>query len=160
MLTHGAPLQMVAPGRVYRCDSDQTHTPMFHQLEGLVVDKGIHFGHLKGLIKDFLSAFFECSVDIRLRPSFFPFTEPSAEVDMVCVHCSGGGCRVCSQTGWIEILGCGMVHPNVLNYGGVDPDSYTGFAFGVGIDRLAMLRYNIDDLRILFENDLDLLEQF
>ena len=160
MLKHGAPIQIIAPGRVYRCDSDQTHTPMFHQLEGLMVDKGVHFGHLKGLLKRCLSAFFERDIHIRLRPSFFPFTEPSAEVDMACVSCSSAGCRVCSQTGWLEILGCGMVHPNVLRHGGIDPDSYTGFAFGVGIDRLAMLRYKIDDLRVLFENDLEFLEQF
>lgn len=155
------PLRVIAPGRVYRCDLDHTHTPMFHQVEGLVVDEICHFGHLKGLLQTFLSHLFESeTLAFRLRPSYFPFTEPSAEMDMTCVVCQGGGCRVCKQTGWLEILGCGMVHPNVLSTCGIDPEKYTGFAFGAGLDRLAMLRYGIDDLRKCFENDLRFLKQF
>lgn len=154
------PLRVITPGRVYRCDSDQTHTPMFHQLEGLVIDTQCTFADLKGLLQDFLNQLFERELSFRFRPSFFPFTEPSGEVDMSCVLCSGQGCRLCKQTGWLEILGCGMVHPNVLKMGGIDPEIYTGFAFGAGIDRLAMLRYGIDDLRKIFENDIRFLEQF
>lgn len=154
------PLKIIAPGRVYRCDSDVTHTPMFHQVEGLMVDEGISFADLKGILSDFLSAFFETKVKTRFRASYFPFTEPSAEVDMSCVKCQGQGCRICKQTGWLEILGCGMVHPRVLEYGGIDPDRYTGFAFGMGVERMAMLRYNVDDLRLFFENDLKVLKQF
>jgi phenylalanyl-tRNA synthetase alpha chain len=154
------PFRIIAPGRVYRCDSDLTHTPMFHQVEGLMVDKGIHFTHLKGILDEFLRAFFEQDLNTRFRPSYFPFTEPSAEVDIQCVMCKGAGCRVCSQTGWLEILGCGMVHPVVLENCKIDPEVYSGWAFGVGVERLAMLRYGINDLRLFFENDLRFLEQF
>lgn len=154
------PLRMICPGRVYRCDSDLTHTPMFHQVEGLVVDEDVSFADLKGTVDQFLKAFFEQDVAVRFRPSFFPFTEPSAEVDIQCTNCSGKGCRVCSNTGWLEVMGCGMVHPNVFRSCGIDPDKYTGFAFGMGPDRLAMLRYGVNDLRMFFENDLRFLEQF
>lgn len=154
------PLRIICPGRVYRCDSDLTHTPMFHQVEGLVVDEGISFADLKGTVDQFLKAFFEQDVAVRFRPSFFPFTEPSAEVDIQCTNCGGKGCRVCSNSGWIEIMGCGMVHPNVFRSSGIDPEKYTGFAFGMGPDRLAMLRYGVNDLRMFFENDLRFLEQF
>jgi len=157
---HGAPLFVIAPGRVYRCDSDMTHSPMFHQLEGLAVDENISFANMKAVLHGFLQAFFEQDLAMRLRPSFFPFTEPSAEVDMSCVFCAGQGCRVCKHTGWLEIAGCGMVHPNVLRASGVDPERYTGYAFGAGIDRLAMLRYGVNDLRLFFENDLRFLKQF
>jgi len=156
----GAPLAIIAPGRVYRCDSDMTHSPMFHQLEGLVVDENVSFAHMKAVLHGFLQAFFERELAMRLRPSFFPFTEPSAEVDMSCVFCEGRGCRVCKHTGWLEISGCGMVHPNVLTASGVDAERYTGYAFGAGIDRLAMLRYGVNDLRSFFENDLRFLRQF
>ena len=156
----GAPLYVIAPGRVYRCDSDMTHSPMFHQLEGLAVDENISFAHMKAALLGFLQAFFERDLRMRLRPSFFPFTEPSAEVDMSCVFCEGRGCRVCKHTGWLEISGCGMVHPNVLKASGVDPERYIGYAFGAGIDRLAMLRYGVNDLRLFFENDLRFLGQF
>ena len=154
------PLRVIAPGRVYRCDSDVTHTPMFHQLEGLWVDESVSFADLKGLITEFLAQFFEKDLDVRFRPSFFPFTEPSAEVDIGCVICSGKGCRVCSHTGWLEVLGCGMVHPEVFRHVGVDSEKYTGLAFGLGIERLAMLRYGVNDLRLFFENDLRFLRQF
>lgn len=154
------PFRMIAPGRVYRCDSDLTHTPMFHQLEGLVVDEHTTFADLKGILLDFMRYFFEEEVAIRFRPSYFPFTEPSAEADITCVKCHGKGCRICKNTGWLEVLGCGMVHPNVLKAGGIDSEKYTGFAFGAGIDRLTMLRYEIDDLRLLFENDNRFLKQF
>ena len=156
----GAPLAIIAPGRVYRCDSDMTHSPMFHQLEGLVVDENVSFANMKAVLHGFLQAFFERELAMRLRPSFFPFTEPSAEVDMSCVFCEGRGCRVCKNTGWLEISGCGMVHPNVLTASGVDAERYTGYAFGAGIDRLAMLRYGVNDLRLFFENDLRFLRQF
>ena len=156
----GAPLAIIAPGRVYRCDSDMTHSPMFHQLEGLVVDENISFANMKAVLHGFLQAFFERELAMRLRASFFPFTEPSAEVDMSCVFCEGKGCRVCKHTGWLEISGCGMVHPNVLTASGVDAERYTGYAFGAGIDRLAMLRYGVNDLRLFFENDLRFLRQF
>jgi phenylalanyl-tRNA synthetase alpha chain len=156
----GAPLAIIAPGRVYRCDSDMTHSPMFHQLEGLVVDENVSFANMKAVLHGFLQAFFERELAMRLRPSFFPFTEPSAEVDMSCVFCEGRGCRVCKQTGWLEISGCGMVHPNVLTASGIDAERYTGYAFGAGIDRLAMLRYGVNDLRLFFENDLRFLRQF
>ena len=156
----GAPLAIIAPGRVYRCDSDMTHSPMFHQLEGLVVDENISFANMKAVLHGFLQAFFERELAMRLRPSFFPFTEPSAEVDMSCVFCEGRGCRVCKHTGWLEISGCGMVHPNVLRASGVDAERYTGYAFGAGIDRLAMLRYGVGDLRLFFENELRFLQQF
>ncbi|MDA9240648.1 phenylalanine--tRNA ligase subunit alpha [Porticoccaceae bacterium] len=154
------PIRIICPGRVYRCDSDLTHTPMFHQVEGLVVDKNISFADLKGTITQFLQAFFETDVDVRFRPSYFPFTEPSAEMDIQCTHCRGEGCRVCSQTGWLEVGGCGMVHPNVFKQCNLDPEQYTGFAFGMGVDRLAMLRYGVTDLRLFFENDLRFLKQF
>lgn len=160
MQEHTPPIRLIAAGRVYRCDSDLTHTPMFHQLEGLVVDKDISFAHLKCLLQDFLSAFFNREVNLRFRPSYFPFTEPSAEVDMQCVHCKGEGCRICKHSGWLEILGCGMVHPAVFNHVGVDTEQFTGFAFGLGLDRLAMLRYGITDLRSLFEGDIRFLSQF
>lgn len=154
------PLRIIAPGRVYRCDSDVTHSPMFHQVEGLMVDEGISFAHLKGILIEFFKAFFEKDIGVRFRPSYFPFTEPSAEVDISCVKCNGKGCRVCSQSGWLEVLGCGMVHPKVLQYGKVDAEKYTGFAFGFGVDRFAMLYYGVDDLRLFFENDLRMLKQF
>jgi phenylalanyl-tRNA synthetase alpha chain len=154
------PFRAIAPGRVYRCDSDVTHTPMFHQLEGLWVDESVSFADLKGLLIEFLSRFFEKDLEVRFRPSFFPFTEPSAEVDIGCVICGGEGCRVCGHTGWIEILGCGMVHPEVFRHVGVDSEKYTGLAFGVGVERMAMLRYGVNDLRLFFENDLRFLRQF
>jgi phenylalanyl-tRNA synthetase alpha chain len=160
LLCQGAPLAVIAPGRVYRSDADVTHSPMFHQLEGLVVDEHISFANLKAILHGFVEAFFERDLKMRLRPSYFPFTEPSAEVDMSCLFCDGAGCRICKQTGWLEILGCGMVHPNVLRASGVDPERYSGYAFGVGIDRLAMLRYGVNDMRLFFENDLRFLEQF
>ncbi|MGB6604127.1 MAG: phenylalanine--tRNA ligase subunit alpha [Steroidobacteraceae bacterium] len=160
LLKHGAPIALIAPGRVYRRDSDMTHAPMFHQLEGLVVDENVSFANLKAALHGFLQAFFERDLKMRLRPSYFPFTEPSAEVDMSCVFCDGKGCRTCKQTGWLEISGCGMVHPNVLKASGIDPERYTGYAFGAGIDRLAMLRYGVNDLRLFFENDLRFLRQF
>ena len=160
LLEHGAPLAVIAPGRVYRCDSDMTHSPMFHQLEGLAVDENISFANMKAVLHGFLQTFFERDLAMRLRPSYFPFTEPSAEVDMSCVFCNGRGCRTCKHTGWLEISGCGMVHPNVLRASGVDPERYTGYAFGAGIDRLAMLRYGVNDLRLFFENDLRFLRQF
>jgi phenylalanyl-tRNA synthetase alpha chain len=154
------PLAVIAPGRVYRMDSDATHTPMFHQVEGLLVDEGVSFANLKSILHGFMEAFFERDLAMRLRPSYFPFTEPSAEVDITCVECGGSGCRLCKGTGWIEVLGCGMVHPNVLAACGVDAEKYTAYAFGMGIDRLAMLRYGVNDLRLFFENDLRFLRQF
>lgn len=161
MKTTKPPIKIIAPGRVYRCDSDLTHTPMFHQVEGLLISEQVSFADLKGLLDDFLKHFFEQpELKTRFRPAYFPFTEPSAEVDIQCVMCKGEGCRICSQTGWLEVLGCGMVHPNVLNSVGIDSERYLGFAFGVGIDRLAMLRYGIPDLRMMFENDLRFLRQF
>ena len=160
MLSGKPPFAVIAPGRVYRNDHDVTHSPMFHQVEGLVVGEGVSFANMKAMLHGFLEAFFERDLKMRLRPSYFPFTEPSAEVDMSCVLCAGAGCRVCKQTGWLEISGCGMVHPKVLEAGGVDPEKYTGYAFGMGIDRLAMLRYGVNDLRLFFENDLRFLEQF
>ena len=161
METSQPPLRVIAPGRVYRCDSDLTHTPMFHQVEGLLVDENVSFANLKGLLDEFLRAFFERDdLAVRFRPSYFPFTEPSAEVDIQCVMCSGEGCRVCSHTGWLEVLGCGMVHPNVFENVGIDNEKYTGFAFGMGVERLAMLRYGVNDLRLFFENDLAFLGQF
>lgn len=154
------PLRLIAPGRVYRCDSDVTHTPMFHQVEGLVVDDSSNLAHLKGLLEDFFTHLFEKKLSIRFRPSYFPFTEPSAEVDIECTKCSGDGCRVCKYTGWLEVGGCGMVHPNVLQAVKIDADKYQGWAFGMGIDRIAMLYYEIDDLRMMFENDIAFLKQF
>lgn len=160
MLGRKPPLAIVAPGKVYRRDSDLTHTPMFHQVEGLVVDKDISLADLKGTLELFCKEMFGDSVKIRLRPSFFPFTEPSCEVDISCVMCGGKGCRVCKNSGWLEILGAGMVHPNVLRMSGYDPDKMKGFAFGMGVERIAMLRYGIDDLRLFFENDLRFIRQF
>lgn len=158
---HQPPLRMIATGRVYRRDSDITHTPMFHQVEGLLLDKEASFADLRGLLEDFLQVFFaEPDLPVRFRPSYFPFTEPSAEVDVGCVICSGSGCRVCKQTGWLEVLGCGMVHPAVLKEAGVDGETFGGFAFGMGIERLTMLRYGVNDLRLFFENDLRFLKQF
>lgn len=154
------PFRLIAPGRVYRCDSDVTHTPMFHQVEGLVIDKQATLAGLKGLLKDFFTAFFGKELDVRFRPSYFPFTEPSAEVDIQCTQCAGAGCRSCKFTGWLEVLGCGMVHPNVLKAVNISPTAYQGFAFGLGIDRLAMLYFGIDDLRMMFEGDLNFLRQF
>lgn len=160
MQSHKPPLQVIAPGRVYRCDSDMTHTPMFHQVEGLAVGEGINFGHLRGVLSHFLREFFETDLKVKFRPSYFPFTEPSAEVDISCVFCGGPGCRVCKQTGWIEILGCGMVHPEVFRHVGVDYEKYTGYAFGMGVERLTLLRYGVDDLRLFFDNDINFLAQF
>jgi phenylalanyl-tRNA synthetase alpha chain len=161
MESREAPLRVICPGRVYRCDSDLTHSPMFHQVEGLLIDENVSFGQLKGVIQDFLHAFFEQdSLSVRFRPSYFPFTEPSAEVDIQCVKCAGHGCRICSGTGWLEVMGCGMVHPRVLEMSGVDTERHNGFAFGMGVERLAMLRYGIGDLRLNFENDLRFLAQF
>ena len=160
MQSREPPLRVICPGRVYRCDSDLTHSPMFHQVEGLLIDERSTFADLKGLIGEFLSLFFEKELAVRFRPSYFPFTEPSAEVDIQCVNCGGEGCRVCSLTGWIEIMGCGMVHPKVFEYSKIDPEKYSGFAFGMGVERLAMLRYGVNDLRLFFDNDLRFLEQF
>jgi phenylalanyl-tRNA synthetase alpha chain len=154
------PIRIVCPGRVYRCDSDVTHTPMFHQIEGLVIDRDVSFPNLKGMVEQFLTVFFEKPLGVRFRPSYFPFTEPSAEVDIECVICAGDGCRVCKNTGWLEIMGCGMVHPKVFESSGIDTEQYTGLAFGIGVERLAMLRYGVNDLRLFFENDLRFLEQF
>jgi phenylalanyl-tRNA synthetase alpha chain len=160
MLSQAPPLAVIAPGRVYRNDSDMTHTPMFHQVEGLVIGETISFANLKSMLHTFVEHFFEQPLGMRLRPSYFPFTEPSAEVDIECVFCHGAGCRVCKQTGWLEILGCGMIHPNVLGAAGIDAERWQGYAFGMGIERLAMLRYGVDDLRLFFENDLQFLRQF
>ncbi|MCP4024425.1 MAG: phenylalanine--tRNA ligase subunit alpha [Desulfobacteraceae bacterium] len=154
------PVRIISPGKVFRCDSDLTHTPMFHQVEGLMVDENISFGDLKGILTTFVHQFFDKDISLRFRPSFFPFTEPSAEVDILCVMCKGKGCRVCSKTGWLEVLGSGMVHPAVFENVGYDTDKYTGFAFGMGIERIAMLKYGIDDIRKFFENDLRFLGQF
>jgi phenylalanyl-tRNA synthetase alpha chain len=155
------PLRIIAPGRVYRCDSDLTHTPMFHQVEGFLVEEQATFADLKGVLYDFLRNFFEQDdLKLRFRPSYFPFTEPSAEVDVQCVKCGGSGCRVCKQTGWLEVLGCGMIHPAVFGHVGIDSERWLGYAFGMGVERLAMLRYGIDDLRLFFENDLRFLRQF
>jgi phenylalanyl-tRNA synthetase alpha chain len=154
------PIRVIVPGRVYRRDYDATHSPMFHQLEGLVIDEGISFADLKGTVIEFLQRFFEQPLAVRFRPSYFPFTEPSAEVDVECVHCRGSGCKSCGQSGWLEVMGCGMVHPNVLEMSGIDSERFTGFAFGFGVDRLSMLLYRVDDLRLFFENDLRFLQQF
>jgi phenylalanyl-tRNA synthetase alpha chain len=155
------PMKVIAPGRVYRCDSDLTHTPMFHQVEGFLVDEQVSFADLKGILNAFLHAFFERDdLEVRFRPSYFPFTEPSAEVDIQCVMCGGAGCRVCSQTGWLEVLGCGMIHPEVFRHVGIDSERYLGYAFGMGVERLTMLRYGVNDLRLFFENDLRFLRQF
>ena len=155
------PIRIIAPGRVYRADEiDATHSPMFHQIEGLVVDKGITMANLKGTLDTFLKKLYGENTKTKFRPHHFPFTEPSAEVDYSCSACQGKGCRVCKGTGWIELLGCGMVHPNVLRNCGIDPDVYSGFAFGMGLDRIAMQKYGIDDLRLMFENDKRFLSQF
>lgn len=160
MQTHRPPLRVISPGRVYRCDSDVTHTPMFHQIEGLMVDERVSFADLKGVLSDFLNRFFERDLRVRFRPSYFPFTEPSAEADIECVICGAKGCRVCKGTGWLEVLGCGMVHPEVFRHVGIDAETYQGFAFGLGVERLAMLRYGVNDLRLFYENDLRFLRQF
>ena len=161
METDKPPLKIIAPGRVYRCDSDLTHTPMFHQVEGLLVDENVSFADLMGTLDQFLKLFFENDdLKTRFRPSYFPFTEPSSEVDIQCVMCQGDGCRVCGHTGWLEVLGCGMVHPKVFESAGIDNEKYIGYAFGMGVERLAMLRYGVNDLRLFFENDLKFLKQF
>jgi len=161
METDQPPLRIIAPGRVYRCDSDLTHTPMFHQVEGLLVDEKVNFADLMGTLSDFLKLFFENeNLQTRFRPSYFPFTEPSSEVDIQCVMCEGEGCRVCGNTGWLEVLGCGMVHPKVFESVNIDNEQFTGYAFGMGVERLAMLRYGVNDLRLFFENDLKFLKQF
>ena len=160
MLKHAPPIRIIAPGTVYRCDSDATHSPMFHQVEGLLVDKGISFGDLKGILTIFVNQYFGKGTGVRLRPSFFPFTEPSAEVDIACVMCKGKGCRICKNTGWLEILGAGMVDPEVFRHVKYDFEENTGFAFGMGIERIAMLKYGIKDMRLLFENDMRFLGQF
>ena len=154
------PVRVISPGKVFRCDLDVTHTPMFHQIEGLMVDKNISFGDLKGILTTFIHQFFDKETSLRFRPSFFPFTEPSAEVDIRCVMCRGKGCRICSKTGWLEVLGSGMVHPAVFENVGYDTRKYTGFAFGAGIERMAMLKYGIDDIRKFYENDIRFLRQF
>jgi phenylalanyl-tRNA synthetase, alpha subunit len=154
------PLRYVVPGKVYRCDSDITHTPMFHQVEGLLVDRRVSFADLKGVLTSFTHKIFERKPALRFRPSYFPFTEPSAEVDVACVICGGSGCRVCKQTGWLEILGAGLIDPDVLKMVGYDPETYSGFAFGLGVERIAMLKYGIDDIRLYYENDLRFLSQF
>jgi len=154
------PVRFIAPGKVYRCDADITHTPMFHQVEGLMVDKGITFSNLKGILETFLHQMFGSDTPVRFRPSFFPFTEPSAEIDIGCILCGGDGCRVCKGSGWLEILGAGMVNPKVFENVGYDPEVYSGFAFGMGIERITMLKYSIDDIRLFFENDIRFLRQF
>ena len=154
------PFKIIAPGKVYRCDYDATHSPVFHQMEGMIVDKNIRFSDLKGMLEDFLRDIFEPQTKVRFRASYFPFTEPSAEVDISCVMCGGKGCRVCSHTGWLEILGCGMTNPNVLRMNGYDPNEVSAFAFGMGVERIAMLKYGIDDLRLFYENDMRFLNQF
>ena len=161
MLKSGAPIRVIAAGRTYRHDYDMTHTPMFHQVEGLLVDEGVSMAHLRGVLTDFMQRFFERDeLRTRFRPSYFPFVEPGAEMDISCIFCGGSGCRVCKQTGWLEVLGCGMVHPNVLKACRIDPERYTGWAFGIGVERLGMLRYGIDDIRMNYDNDLRYLRQF
>ena len=161
MLEQGAPIRVIAAGRTYRHDYDMTHTPMFHQVEGLLVDEGVSMAHLRGTLTDFMQRFFEQDdLKLRFRPSYFPFVEPGAEVDISCVFCRGQGCRVCKHSGWLEVLGCGMVHPNVLKACHIDPQRYTGWAFGMGIERMGMLRYGIDDIRLNYDNDLRYLRQF
>ncbi|WP_456385496.1 phenylalanine--tRNA ligase subunit alpha [Desulfolithobacter sp.] len=160
METQDPPLRYIAPGKVYRCDSDITHTPMFHQVEGFLVDRDVSFADLKGVLTSFTRRMFKDDLALRFRPSFFPFTEPSAEVDIACVICGGSGCRVCKKTGWLEILGAGLIDPEVLKMVGYDPDEYSGFAFGLGVERIAMLKYGIDDIRLFYENDLRFLTQF
>ena len=159
MLEHKPPFRMICPGKVYRPDYDVSHTPMFHQMEGLMIGENISFANLKGILTHFVKKVFG-ETEVRFRPHFFPFTEPSAEVDVSCFKCGGKGCRFCKGSGWIEILGCGMVHPHVLEMCGIDPEEYTGFAFGVGLERIALLKYEIDDMRLLYENDTRFLRQF
>jgi len=161
MLKHGAPIRVISAGRTFRHDYDMTHTPMFHQVEGLLVDEGVSMAHLRGALTDFMQRFFEREdLKLRFRPSYFPFVEPGAEVDISCIFCIGQGCRICKQSGWLEVLGCGMVHPNVLKACNIDPERYTGWAFGMGVERLGMLRYGIDDIRMNYDNDLRFLRQF
>ena len=160
MRKRGAPIRIIAVGRTFRHDYDVTHTPMFHQVEGLLVDKDVSMAHLRGILTTFMQSFFERELKLRFRPSYFPFVEPGAEVDISCLFCEGEGCRVCKQTGWLEVLGCGMVHPNVLKACDVDPETYTGWAFGIGVERLGMLRYGINDIRLNYDNDLRFLRQF
>lgn len=160
MEKHKPPLRIIAPGKVYRCDADVSHTAMFHQVEGLMVDTDISFSDLKGVLELFIHTFFGRDIPVRFRPSYFPFTEPSAEVDMGCIFCSGGGCRMCKGTGWIEILGSGLVNPRVFEMAGYDPEKYTGFAFGMGVERITLLKYSIDDIRFFYENDIRFLRQF
>jgi phenylalanyl-tRNA synthetase alpha chain len=160
MEKHKPPLKIIAPGKVYRCDADVSHTAMFHQVEGLMVDTGISFSDLKGVLELFIHSFFGRDIPVRFRPSYFPFTEPSAEVDMGCIFCSGGGCRMCKGTGWIEILGSGLVNPRVFEMAGYDPEQYSGFAFGMGVERITLLKYSIDDIRFFYENDIRFLRQF
>jgi phenylalanyl-tRNA synthetase alpha chain len=155
------PIRMISPGRVFRADEvDATHSPSFHQLEGLVIDKGITFADLKGTLEQFAKEFFGEKTKVKFRPHHFPFTEPSAEMDVSCFKCGGKGCRFCKGEGWIEILGCGMVHPRVLEMSGIDPNVYSGFAFGIGLERITLLKYEIDDMRLLYENDVRFLDQF
>jgi phenylalanyl-tRNA synthetase alpha chain len=160
MESQGLPVRIIAPGKVYRCDFDVSHSPMFHQVEGLWVEEGITFAHLKGVLYEFIHTLFGPDIPLRFRASFFPFTEPSAEVDMGCIICKGKGCRVCKNTGWLEILGCGMVDPEVYRFVGIDPEKVTGFAFGLGVERVAMLKYSIDDIRLFYDSDLRFLSQF
>jgi phenylalanyl-tRNA synthetase alpha chain len=160
MESRGLPVRIIAPGKVYRCDFDVSHSPMFHQVEGLWVEEGITFAHLKGVLYEFIHTLFGHDIPLRFRASFFPFTEPSAEVDMGCIICKGKGCRVCKNTGWLEILGCGMVDPEVYRFVGIDPEKVTGFAFGLGVERVAMLKYSIDDIRLFYDSDLRFLSQF
>ena len=160
MQKQSPPVKIIAPGKVYRCDSDVSHTPMFHQIEGLLVDKGITFGNLKSVVTQFVHLTFGKHTNVRFRPSFFPFTEPSAEVDIECAMCGGDGCRVCKKTGWLEVMGCGMVDPEVFKRVNYNPEVYTGFAFGMGVERITMLKYGINDIRLFFENDLRFLKQF
>lgn len=154
------PIRVIAPGKVYRCDSDITHTPMFHQVEGLMVDRDVSFAGLKGVLTAFVQQIFDPNTLVRFRPSFFPFTEPSAEIDIQCVICKGKGCRICSQTGWLEVLGAGMVHPEVFRHVDYDAEQFSGFAFGLGVERIAMLKFGIDDIRLFYDNDLRFLHQF
>jgi phenylalanyl-tRNA synthetase alpha chain len=160
MLKQPPPIRIIAPGTVYRRDSDLTHSPMFHQIEGFLVDERVTFGDLKGILTHFLNEYFGTGLQVRFRPSFFPFTEPSAEVDIACVICGGSGCRVCGGTGWLEILGCGMIDPEVFAAVSYDAKKYSGFAFGMGLERIAMLKYGVSDLRLFFENDIRFLKQF